>query len=356
MQSLHKSEVEVVKYNLSIATFSDVKPLMNFIQQYWGAKHILATNEDVFLFQYQNQLDKKNINIVVAKNSEGIIKAILGFIPSQLKNQNSDVFAALWKVADDVKSPMLGLKLLNYLRKKTEYGLFTTLGLNETSSSIYRLMKYEVDYMQHFVILNQSIVDYQIARVSKAKKYALITSNSEMLKKCNKSLKVEILTNNSTIDDFVFSDNISPKKDLDYLHFRYFNHPVYSYKVLAIMNDQQVFAFWVVREQALNGRKCLRLVDYFGDNSFIADCALSLNEFVIKSDYEYLDFICMGMDTNTLVKAGFTAVNQDSDELIIPDYFSPYLQKNIKMLYSVDRNIDTPIRLFKGDGDQDRPN
>jgi hypothetical protein len=355
MQSLHNSEVERVKYNLSIATFADVQPIMSFIQQYWGAKHILATNVDVFLFQYQNQLDKQQINVVVAKDSEGVIKAILGFIPSQLQNQNSDIFAALWKVADDVKSPMLGLKLLNYLRKQTEYGLFTTLGLNETSSSIYRLMKYEVDYMQHFVMLNPSIVDYQIAHVSETNKEALLTRNTALLTTSNNALTVKVLTDPSTIDDFVFSDNMSPKKDLDYLHFRYFNHPVYSYKVLAIMNEQQVVAFWVAREQVLNDRQCLRLVDYFGTDSSIADCALSLNEFVINSDYEYLDFICMGMDSHSLVKAGFTAVNQDSDDLIIPDYFSPYLQKNIKMLYSIDRNIDFPIRLFKGDGDQDRP-
>lgn len=355
MQSLHNSEVEKVKYNLSIATFADVQPIMNFIQQYWGTKHILATNVDVFLFQYKNQLDKQQVNFVVAKDNEGVIKAILGFIPSELLNPNSDVFAALWKVADDVKSPMLGLKLLIYLRKQTEYGLFTTLGLNETSSSIYRLMKYEVDYMQHFVLLNPSVLDYQIAHVSEANKEILRTRKTTPLTTVNDGLKVKVLTDRTAIDDFVFSGNMSPKKDLDYLRFRYFNHPVYNYKVLAIMNEQQVVAFWVAREQILNDRQCLRLVDYFGTDSSIADCALSLNEFVINSDYEYLDFICMGMDAHSLVKAGFTAVNQDSDELIIPDYFSPYLQKNIKMLYSVDRNIDTPIRLFKGDGDQDRP-
>lgn len=344
-----------MKYNLSIATFADVQPIMNFIQRYWGAKHILATNVDVFLFQYLNQKNKQQVNFVVAKDSAGVIKAILGFIPSQLQSSNSDVFAALWKVADDVKSPMLGLKLLNYLRKKTDYGLFTTLGLNETSSSIYRLMKYEVDYMQHFVLLNPSMIDYQIAHVSEANRDALQTRSATLQTTLNHSLTVKVVTDLTVVDDFVFPDGMSPKKDLDYLRFRYFNHPVYNYKILAIMNNQHVVAFWVAREQVLNDRQCLRLVDYYGLDAAIADCALSLNEFVVNSDYEYLDFICMGMDSDSLVKAGFTAVNQESDDLIIPDYFSPYLQKNIKMLYSVDRNIDTPIRLFKGDGDQDRP-
>lgn len=344
-----------MKYNLSIATFVDVQPIMSFIQQYWGSKHILATNVDVFLFQYQNQLDKNRVNFVVAKDSEGVIKAILGFIPSQLQNPNSDIFAALWKVADDVKSPMLGLKLLNYLRKQTEYGLFTTLGLNETSSSIYGLMKYEVDYMQHFVLLNPSMIDYQIAHVSEPHKEALQMRNEILRTGLNESLTVKFLTDLTEIDTFIFPDNVSPKKDLDYLRFRYFNHPIYNYKVLAIMDGLEVTAFWVVREQVLNNRQCLRLVDYFGSDGAIAGCALSLNEFVISSTYEYLDFICMGMDFDLLVKAGFTVVDQESDDLIIPDYFSPYLKKNIRMLYSVDRKIDTPIRLFKGDGDQDRP-
>jgi len=344
-----------VKYNLSIATFSDVQPLMNFIQQYWGAEHILATNEDVFLFQYQNQLDKKQINFVVAKDNDCVIKAILGFIPSQLQNSNSDIFAALWKVADDVKSPMLGLKLLNYLRKQTEYGLFTTLGLNETSSSIYRLMKYEVDYMQHFVMLNPVIKNYEIAHVSQRYKETLSVHPKASEIPTKELLTVKFLTDLSFIDSFVFSADTRPKKDLDYLRFRYFNHPIYSYQILSIMNGSEVSAFWIAREQNLNERKCLRLVDYFGPDNSIANCASSLNQFVINSEYEYLDFFCMGMDTNSLVRGGFMAVNQDSEELIIPDYFSPYLQKNIKMLYSLDRELDSQIRLFKGDGDQDRP-
>ena len=41
------------------------------------------------------------------------------------------------------------------------------------------------------------------------------------------------------------------------------------------------------------------------------------------------------------------------DGNIIPEYFSPFEQKNVDIYYMSE--MDKPI-LFKGDGDMDRPN
>ena len=50
-----------------------------------------------------------------------------------------------------------------------------------------------------------------------------------------------------------------------------------------------------------------------------------------------------------------TRINQKLDNLIIPNYFNPYLQKNIEIYFFVDSKKIDKVRLFKGDGDQDRP-
>ena len=131
-----------------MAEIGDTKEIMSFINHYWKKDHVLAKSEELFLFQYQNYLSPSELNMVVAKNSDGEIKAILGFVPSSYGSEQSDVFGALWKVADDVKAPMLGLKLLSFLRKKVN-GRYLTLGLNETSSSIYRYMNF--DQIKEFV-------------------------------------------------------------------------------------------------------------------------------------------------------------------------------------------------------------
>ena len=54
--------------------------------------------------------------------------------------------------------------------------------------------------------------------------------------------------------------------------------------------------------------------------------------------------------------SGFKLINQNSNELIIPNYFNPYLQKNIQIYFFVDSKDIDKVILFKGDGDQDRPN
>ena len=120
-------------------------------------------NREVFLFQYLNGADPKLLNVVVAKNSDDEIKAILGYVPSKYDSDKSDVFGALWKVSDDVKAPMLGLKLLSYLRNSIE-GRYLSLGLNEVSSSIYRLVKFKVGYMSHWYIGNDGCNEYRIAK------------------------------------------------------------------------------------------------------------------------------------------------------------------------------------------------
>jgi len=43
--------------------------------------------------------------------------------------------------------------------------------------------------------------------------------------------------------------------------------------------------------------------------------------------------------------------------LIIPNYFEPFKRINIDLNYAYkDLKKDSPVRLFKADGDQDRPN
>ena len=58
-----------------------------------------------------------------------------------------------------------------------------------------------------------------------------------------------------------------------------------------------------------------------------------------------------GVDSNILQKAGW--IKLDETDNIIPNYFSPYEQINVDINYCTS---DENIVLFRGDGDQDRPN
>ena len=79
-------------------------------------------------------------------------------------------------------------------------------------------------------------------------------------------------------------------------------------------------------------------------------------EILQKYEAEYLDFYSYGIPLNILKKAGL--INKKKyNKLIIPDYFEPFVNKNIGITIGYKRyNTNGKIRIFKADGDQDRPN
>jgi hypothetical protein len=67
---------------------------------------------------------------------------------------------------------------------------------------------------------------------------------------------------------------------------------------------------------------------------------------------EYIDFYCAGLNEELVEAAGFSRVNES---VIIPNYFEPLVKSNSTISYFTDsKNIDN-FRMYKADGDQDRP-
>ena len=69
---------------------------------------------------------------------------------------------------------------------------------------------------------------------------------------------------------------------------------------------------------------------------------------------EYVDFVQYGIDKKYFLNSGFKLLDLNIN-VIVPNYFEPLIQKNIPLLFSYKTNNNN-IRIFKGDGDQDRPN
>ena len=78
-------------------------------------------------------------------------------------------------------------------------------------------------------------------------------------------------------------------------------------------------------------------------------------DLLVEEKAEYLDFMQYGIQKKYFIEAGFSLLNNTQD-VIIPNYFEPLVKKNIPLLFSHNLYKKTNFRLFKGDGDQDRPN
>ena len=111
---------------ISIAKIYDADEIMKFIDNEWKKGHILGISKDYFLYEYKN---KDHLNFVISKNQTNKINGILGFIRSS-SDDNATVWTTMWKVSKSSGSPMLGVDILNFLRRQ---GFKTVMSLGTVS-------------------------------------------------------------------------------------------------------------------------------------------------------------------------------------------------------------------------------
>ena len=75
--------------------------------------------------------------------------------------------------------------------------------------------------------------------------------------------------------------------------------------------------------------------------------------FVKREILNILIFIIL-VSKKKIISSGFK-IKKITKKIIIPNYFKPFVQKNIKLRYAFYPSSEKMI-FFKGDCDQDRPN
>ncbi len=151
---------------------------------------------------------------------------------------------------------------------------------------------------------------------------------------------------------FVLDKTMVPHKSASYLLWRYIEHPEYKYKVFVSKNnDGEERVLFVFRIQECKGSKVLRMVDCIGAKAEIKRITPEIDRLMDEYGCEYIDTYEAGINDEIFIDAGWCKVTDDGN--IIPDYFSPFERRKVDIHYSTSSTIAT---LFKGDGDQDRPN
>lgn len=287
------------------------------------------------------------MTIAVDRNTSEI-EAIAGFICcSKGRPDKKDVWGSFWKVNEEHKNvTFLGIELM-----RRQLGLINCrehlgIGVNPITNAPIRrtAFKEKVQKMQHYYILNALLDEYHIAK---------IISKREG----KKALKADVrIKRYDSIDDIKKDFNIEeldaiPFKDFWYINKRYYNHPYYKYQIYGI-DSGEVDALLVVKEVEVNGSKVLRIVDYIGNQERFSLIGNWIQNLMKENLYEYVDFYTWGFEEKYIYDAGFI-LKDEVDENIIPNYFEPFLQKNVDIW--VKYNSDK-VLFCKADGDQDRPN
>lgn len=310
---------------------SSKRNFFEFLEDNWNINHIYLKDKDYFEYEFSD-----NSNFILAKDNDKIV-ATLGYFDYDNKG---DIFTVIWKNSGKMND---GLKCLQFLLN-TGYKSVSSCGINKKTIPIYDFLGINTGRLKHFYILNQEIEEYKIAKISKK------DIKKVKYKKVNDVIEVNNINELLNLINYQELKNYNFYKSPEYFNKRYFKHPYYKYHILVkSKNTNSILVYRIVKE---NGENCIRIIDFLGDEKGFNELANYLVEKMFQEKHEYIDIYETGLEDSTLKNTGFIE-RTENDINIIPNYFEPFVQKNIEIYYM--SNCKDKFRMFKGDGDQDRP-
>lgn len=326
---------------IRFAKQDDIAAIMSFLDENWKRNHILARDKEYFSYQH---VYGEEVTYVLAIGEHGEILGTLGYIP--YGQEQRDVMTVMWKVLHTSDS-MLGIKLLQYLIEEGNVRSVSSPGINKKTVGIYKFLGYHVGEMKHWY------------RLRKQKKYQIahIVDDGIPFSKIREQKAIFLIDSMENLEEcFDWSmyqkKSVMPYKEKWYIERRYFHNPKYKYKVFGVNSaEARTPLLLIFRVQEYLDARILRLIDCIGDYKELMFITDAIDELLEQYNAEYVDLYETGIKEEWLMDAGWT--NVESGQNIIPEYFSPYSCENVNIVFF---STDEKVVLFKGDGDQDRPN
>ena len=301
-------------------------------------------------FQHYDKGTKEYSFILGFNTISEEIDGIIGLIPlshfdHKLKKYN-ETWGGIWKVRDDVKNEeigLLGIQLFEAFKKYTSHG---SIGMSKIAVRLHRIMRYKICELNQYYLLNTEINEFKIGFVPDDYLYSKETDES--------NYTIRRIINIKKVSEGSVTCNYKPTKSITYLYNRFQNHPIYKYSFFGIYeNTSKLHTIIVTRFIEVNDSKIIRIVDVFGALEELNSIKSCLTTLLKNEEAEYIDIMNFGLPQEVFTKLGFEKLSLNG-EIIIPNYFEPFVQKNIliKAAYKSPYNYI----MFKADSDQDRPN
>lgn len=321
---------------IRFACKEDIGNIMRFISEHWRENHILSRDRELFEFQH---LWKDEVTFVLSEQ-QGKIDGLLGYIP--YGSGKRDVMLALWKT---LKTPdsMLGVKMLDFLRKDPGVNRISAPGINPRTEPIYQFLGMPTGCMKHWYRLRKGSL-YKIALVRDFR-IPEVSVTDFQIKECDTF--EEFL--NFCPEECLMKEH-HPYKSFDYLKRRYFFHPSYHYLKYGICGKGKKLVV-ILRIQECRGSFALRVIDGIGDEELLEYFTSFMDGLMEQYGCEYADCYEAGVQAEVMERGGWKLVAETNN--VIPEYFSPFEQRNVEIYFM--SQIPQAV-LFKGDGDMDRPN
>ena len=262
---------------------NDTDSIMSFLGKYWKKGHIMSTNKELFLYEFA---EGEMLNIAFSRTLSGEVTGIFGF-KKYSKDDFPDIAGAIWVVNKAINSPMLGLKLRNFVIKNVPHRHFAAPGATVSTRNIYEYLNMDWVRMDQYFILNPEIDDYKIARVPS--KYNKSFNLNNTFGEGN--IKMYLTCESEVVKNFPFEENrkIFPYKDYAYIKKRFFSHPVYKYDVYVVESDAYGISNIIICRVVSNGKGfAYRIVDFYGNEELLKYITQQLYKIILHIYHNHI--------------------------------------------------------------------
>lgn len=323
------------------AVYNDIPDIMQFMDEHWKPGNVLARDREFFEWQFVDG-DKLNMFLGVDEDT-GKIYGMMGAIVYN-SSQNPDISGCTWQVIKS-SNPMLGMELSEYIFKQLNGRYGCAAGLSDKAVRIHELLGYTITEMDHYYRLADR-EDYKIAKVAD-KMIPVAEETGYILERFYSVEDMKQIISEETLAGQILS------KDYSYIEKRYFNHPIYHYNFWKIVDEKgDSHSVLITRDEIMQDRRVCEIIDHYGRMEDLGRIARALDRLMEERGYEFVDVYSYGIPVEIYEQGGFVRCSADSAN-IIPNYFHPFVQENIS-LRMIEYGLPG-LRLFRGDGDQDRP-
>lgn len=333
-------------YNIHFCKKAELLKLQQFINKHWREGHVMGCSKELLEFQHDHY-GADYYDFAVAENTiTGEFDAIYGFIRTWKYDTTETIpnvgWGAIWKVRDDIENPEIGtiaMKLMKYIILNGDIDILASLGISQYFKSIAKSLHFNIGEMNQYYIANET------------KDHFNIITNPEMPEVSEKLQYVVKLS--SSVSQLSLKDNsLNPYKNLTYFINRYEKHPFFNYRFVEVYDDNELKLILAIRKIQVEDSYIYRIIDALGTLSVEKSISVFVQKLLHENDAEYLDCMCAGINDSIFIKLGFTPI--DRTKTIIPEHLNPVEHRYIPLEYAY--ADDEPMVIFKGDGDQDRPN
>lgn len=332
---------------------SDVPDVLAFLETYWKPGHIFTVERSLFDWQYLRRDRPGEYSIVIARqDADRALLGMLGYLPTRHFDPalaaNNSIWLALWKVRADVATGALGLRLLSYLVENEPHASVGVIGFQPAVATIYTALKFQVGELRQYVLPNPDVSHFQVASFERppyrpVHDAGLTAVPLDALNFARAVADLDIGARHAQI----------PQKTPEYFRARYLQHPMYRYLAFVLHRGTRSIGMLAMRVATHGDRQALRVVDFVGPDDAVPGLGALVLAHVRALGAEYADVHNSGIDPALFEAAGFSRVDPAGAD-IVPDHFEPFERRNAPIRFAL--KTDRPAVLFKGDGDQDRPN